>query len=164
MSNPETASGPSSPLSDLQRLQFLHELRDYHHSALWEIQKHFTWLLSIVLAAQAAILTTAVVQPPERRNLLIGMALLGLAFSLLALRVVRKEGEYFFNVNRQFVRYHNRVFPEDLLSPPQGANLPFSKLLLGALTPWRLGVRDSFQLVSIVFTATFAWRLFEAIR
>jgi len=146
------ASDPTDPEEpdDLALLQFSHTIRDYHHNALWEIQKHYTWLLSIVLAAAAAILTTTVIVSPEREYLLTSLSALGFVLAVLALRAVRTEGKYFFDWNTKFVEYRNGVFSEDM-PPPARVNLTMAALC----TPTRLGVRDTFQLTCIAFAIVF---------
>jgi len=72
------------------------DVRKYHHSALWEIEKHFTWWVSILLGALFLFLANA-------RNLngsLLALAFtstatFGFAVSLIGFMVVRREGRYF---------------------------------------------------------------------
>jgi hypothetical protein len=83
---------PDATLLPLDAFKFAQQFREYHHRALWEEEKHFTWLLSIVLAAQAAVLTAKGADLPARSPLLVALALVGIAFVVVALVVVRREG------------------------------------------------------------------------
>jgi hypothetical protein len=56
------------------RLQVARAMRDSHHRALWEEEKHFTWLLSIVLTADAVLLFRSAGLPEPDRSLAIGVA------------------------------------------------------------------------------------------
>jgi hypothetical protein len=134
-------------------LRLSQQLREYHHRALWEEEKHFTWLLSIILAAQAAVATKKASELEARALLLIVLGIVGLALVVAAVRVVRREGEFFVEAHREFVKRFNLVFADRKLDEP-AANpnrnvfaLPF--VVLGG-TP---SIRDNFQFVFLVFGA-----------
>ena len=134
-------------------LRLAQQLREYHHKALWEEEKHFTWLHSIILAAQATIVTRKASELEARAVLLIVLAVVGLLFVVVALRVVRREGAFFVEAHRVFVRRFNVLFPDRKLEEP-AANpnknlftLPFI-VLRGTAS-----IRDNFQLVLLVFGA-----------
>jgi hypothetical protein len=134
-------------------LKLAQQLREYHHKSLWEEEKHFTWLHSIILAAQAAIVTRTPAELEARGVLLIVLAIVGLCFVVIALRVVRREGAFFVEAHRLFVERFNALFPNQKLEqPPQDPNkslfaLPF--IVLGG----KPSIRDNFQLVFLVFGA-----------
>lgn len=141
-------------LSAVEGLKLAQQLREYHHKALWEEEKHFTWLLSIILAAQAAIVGAKGSDLPARAPILVALAAIGLVFVVVALRVVRREGAFFVNAHGLFVGFYNRVFPDHTLAvPATHANRAVLVLPLLLLAPWRLSIRDAFQLVLLVFGA-----------
>jgi len=152
-------------LAPADALKFLQQLREYHHRALWEEEKHFTWLLSIVLAAQAAVLTAKGGDLPARAPILICFAVIGLAFALVALVVVRREGAFFVNAHSVFVPLWNQHFPSWPLSAPSGSgNRSPLVLALLLLRPWKLSIRDAFQLVFLVFGLAYFVLLVAALK
>jgi hypothetical protein len=162
---PETSAQGQSGVSAIEALKFAQQLREYHHKALWEEEKHFTWLLSIILAAQAAVLTSKGSDLPARGPILIVLAVIGLAFVIVALRVVRREGEFFVNAHAFFVPLYNRHFPDHPLpAPPGAANRQVLALPLLLLAPWKLSIRDAFQLVLLVFGVTYVGLLVAAFK
>jgi hypothetical protein len=163
---PERGAAPAtSELSAADGLKFAQQLREYHHKALWEEEKHFTWLLSIILAAQAAILTAKNTDLAARFPILIVLAAIGLAFVIVALRVVRREGAFFVNAHALFVPFYNRHFPDTPLpAPPTAANRSVFVLPLLLFAPWRLSIRDAFQLVLLVFGVTYLALLVAALK
>jgi len=81
-------------LLDLYRLT--QDVRKYHHSALWEIEKHFTWWASILLGACVLILANVdKVGEPAAYYVLGVIAFVGALLSIMGKTVVEKEGEYF---------------------------------------------------------------------
>jgi hypothetical protein len=152
---------PTDPPTDCETktqavdtLRLTQQLREYHHKALWEEEKHFTWLLSIILAAQAAILTTKAADLPARGAILVALAAIGLVFVIVALLVVRREGEFFVNAHRLFVTRYNLVFPnQELKAPSAKANRTVFLLPFLLFAPWMLSIRDAFQLVLLFFGA-----------
>ena len=144
-------------MDDLKRLEFANDLRGLHHASLWEEEKHFTWLNSLILSAQVFLLTSEKISPHLRLYLAIGTALGGLICSGMALLVIRKESEYFNIALKQFVMEYNAVFSDGPLNPaPENANKTLRELLLGIFRPRTLRVRDAFQLLFIGFMVVFA--------
>lgn len=145
-------------------LRLTQQLREYHHKALWEEEKHFTWLLSILLAAQAAILTAKAADLPARTAILVALAATGLVLVIVALCVVRREGGFFVNAHGLFVTYYNRVFPSQPLQGPSAkANRRVVVLPFLLFVPWMLSIRDAFQLVLLVFGAVYLALLVAAL-
>ena len=162
---PSAADQAGPGLSPPDALKFVQQLREYHHRALWEEEKHFTWLLSILLAAQAAVLTAKSSDLPARAPILIGLAVIGLAFAVVALVVVRREGSFFVNAHSLFVPLFNQHFPSRPLSTPSGAaNRSLLVLPLLFLQPWKLSIRDAFQLVFFVFGVAYLMLFMAALK
>jgi hypothetical protein len=134
-------------------LRLAHQFREYHHKALWEEEKHFTWLHSIILAAQVAIVTRRANELEARAVLLVVLAIIGLLLVVVALRVVRREGAFFVEAHRVFVHHFNVLFPDHKLDEPVASanknlfTLPFI-VLAGTAS-----IRDNFQFVFLVFGA-----------
>jgi len=111
----------------MDTLRFAQQLREYHHGALWEEEKHFLWLNSILLAAQAAVFNAALngdgLIGPElkpRDVVLIVLGGLGLVLSIIALRVVRREGSF---------------LPEPTSSSSSSTILSFLAMTIGSTSP-----------------------------
>lgn len=134
-----------------EALRIAQQIREYHHKALWEEEKHFLWLNSIILAAQAAILTKSITEVPYHTILLISLAAIGLLFALIALRVIRREGVFFVDANKIFVAQYNMVFSTHKLPVPSGVPNKSIYLLPFFLFSQKLSIRDAFQLVLLVF-------------
>jgi hypothetical protein len=135
--------------NDVDALRLTQQLREYHHRALWEEEKHFTWLFNIVLAAQSGILISDI---QGRGIALIVLSIIGLVFVSIALKVVRREGVYFVNAHRNFVRRFNIVFPEQKLE--ESTDNPNKKILFNLLRNMcsrKLSIRDLFQLLFLFF-------------
>lgn len=151
-----------SPAADeaadlLARLDVAIRLREYHHNAIWEEQKHFTWMLSAVLTAELLVLTSDHVRSAGQAFLGVAFGLLGTAVAITAMRVQRREGEYMRNTQIEFVRCYNKFFelPVDVRIAEQGpANRPIIALV-GVLLSGKGGIRDHFQALLLFFTAMF---------
>ncbi|TAJ93956.1 MAG: hypothetical protein EPO31_07190 [Gammaproteobacteria bacterium] len=137
-----------------EAVRLAQQFREYHHKALWEEEKHFTWLLSIILAAQAAILTKNADDLEARGLLLAVLAIAGLALVIVSLRVVRREGAFFVTAHRLFVKRFNILFPDQKLEEPVTRPEPFLLTLpLRVLLGCKTSIRDNFQFVFLVFGA-----------
>jgi hypothetical protein len=160
-------------LLDLYRLA--QDVRKYHHSALWEIEKHFTWWASVLLGACVLILAnTDKIGEPTAYFVLGTIAVVGVLLSIMGKSVVEREGEYFSEAlqicNRVAralgleSRYYDvapRRRPNGMMEPEQFFLYPSdywirdfgevkdeAKLrLLTKLLKGRLNVRDYFRLV-----------------
>lgn len=85
---------PPKELLDLYRLA--QDVRKYHHSALWEIEKHFTWWASVLLGGCVLIFANIDRVGEASACIVLGvLAVFGLAISLIGKKVVEREGEYF---------------------------------------------------------------------
>jgi hypothetical protein len=142
-------------MSDIARLQFAQSIRVFHHAALWEEEKHFTWLNSLILSAQLLLFNSEKIPFKFRFSLILVVSLLGVLASRIALRVIRKEGEYFCNALNRFVDEHNSIFPDKQLPPaPTPPNKSYPTLLKSFLLG-QVGVRDAFQVVFLAFGTAF---------
>jgi hypothetical protein len=162
---PETGAQGNPNLSAVEALKFAQQLREYHHKALWEEEKHFTWLLSIILAAQAAVLTAKGSDLPARAP--ISDRLGGHRACVRHRRAPRRASGrgILCDAHALFVPFYNRQFPDRPLSaPPAAANRPVLVLPLLLFAPWKLSIRDTFQLVLLVFDVTYMALLVAAIR
>jgi len=155
-SNQQSTANPNSPKDNSSRLSAAQSIREYHHKAIWEEEKHFTWLLSIILSAQYLVFTSSALENFLKLQFVIAISLLGMLFSFLAYRILHSEGNHFQRAYKLFVEEHNKVFtstPLDLVTQP--ANKKLFQLLGGFFTG-KLGVRDSFQFIFVIFFVVFA--------
>lgn len=90
---------PGQPLDTKELMDFYRlaqDVRKYHHSALWEIEKHFTWWVSIFLGALFLLLVNKDKLDVNIIPWALGLtAVFGLVVSLIGSAVVRREGRYF---------------------------------------------------------------------
>jgi hypothetical protein len=142
-------------LPDQSRLEFAFRLRGYHHNAIWEEQKHFTWLISIILSAQLLVLTAVRLDKPPKIILISIASIVGVLLSITALRVQRREGEYFRNANARFVAEYNSIYRSTPMpAPGPAANKQILQLIVSIFTG-RSGVRDYFQFLFLAFALVF---------
>jgi len=146
-------TGPGEPI---YRLEMAQVLRSYHHNALWEAERHFTWLTSIVLSAAVIIATSDKVGLVPRLLGAAFLAAVGAVICLIALTVVKRERSYFARASRVFLEEYNRCFPTDIrvISEEVPAGSFFAavkRVLSGAIT-----VREAFQLLFVLLFAVFA--------
>jgi len=140
---------------DLARVELAFEIRKYHHGAIWEEQKHFTWLISILLSAIVIGATSDRLSETTTAIVVLVGSMVGCFLAVTAFRVQRREGEYFRNANASFVDEWNLAFPSSpLLRPPARANRPLYSLIGGAFIG-KIGVRDYFQLLFVAFAVAF---------
>jgi hypothetical protein len=143
-------------MADLRNVEFAHKLREFHHDALWEEEKHFTWLATLLLSFQGLLFSSE--KPfPGRLALLVIASLLGILLSIVALEVIRKEGQYFHHNLKHFVDEYNEAFPDRKLRPaPEKANKELWKLIRDFILTGRLGGREAFQIVFLGFIGAFS--------
>ncbi|PWB70908.1 hypothetical protein C3F09_08515 [candidate division GN15 bacterium] len=141
----------------IDRLRIAQEIRDYHHKALWEEEKHFTWFLSILLSSIALITTTDKIEPHPKIICAGVLSLLGVLISLLALRVVRNESRNFQVALHRFVACYNQVFP-DIPLPMVGATEQAKSMpkRLQAALRGDVSTREAFQWVFRLFLLVFS--------
>lgn len=94
----------------LDELNSAHALRDFHHKALWEEQKHFTWLCSIVLSALALVISTDSIATGTKTLLTYLLSIAGVTLSVIALRVVQLEAQGYADASKPFLALRRR-FP-----------------------------------------------------
>jgi len=142
-------------MTDLTRLEFAHTLREFHHTAIWEEEKHFTWLNTLLLSFEGFLLSSE--KPfPGRLALLVIASLLGMLLSVVAIKVIRREGEYFNHNLKHFVAEYNSVFVErPLKAAPEKANKEVLTLVKDFVFAKKLGGRDAFQIIFLGFVAAF---------
>jgi hypothetical protein len=130
----------------LTKLQIAQSIRDFHHNALWEEEKHFTWLVSILITAMLLVFTNDKVTDTMRGVAVLVLSLAGLFISATALVVLRRESLNFQTALHRFVRQHNQCFPDIQLEIPATAN-PNKSFLRLAVGTFRRGsyIRDAFQ-------------------
>ena len=130
-------------------LRFSHQLREFHHKSLWEEEKHYTWLHSIILAAQVAVIAKQPVELASRNILLTTLAIIGFLLSIVAYQVVSREGNFFVYAHNIFVNYFNKMFPQNTLEATENISniliLPI-RALRGKAT-----IREYFQFVFLIF-------------
>lgn len=153
---PQRSRRASSGSCDPTKLQIAQSLRDYHHKALWEEEKHFTWLVSIIFTANVLLLTTDKLNLINRFLLIFLVSLIGLVICLIAFQVVRSESRNFQVALGRFIIEHNKCFenprlPEVSMADPNRRPLD---LILSGLRG-QVSIRDSFQLVFVLFFLLF---------
>ena len=92
---------------NLNRLEFAKGLREYHHKAIWEEEKHFTWLVSIILSLQVIVYTNDKICEQNKCLLILGLSFIGFIFCCLFLIVIRREGYFFHKALALFVKEYN---------------------------------------------------------
>jgi hypothetical protein len=102
----------------MTRLEFAFKVRAYHHNAIWEEQKHFTWFMSILLSAQLLALTSDRIETPTKALVTSLAAFVGVTLAATGFRVQRREGEFFRNANELYIAQYNSTFPELRISVP----------------------------------------------
>ena len=146
-------TGPEIPIGDLAKLDLATKIRHYHHNAIWEEQKHFTWLISIILSGQLVVFTS---DTSGKVVLVFVGSVVGILLAITAFRVQRREGVYFRNANAIFVEEYNALYPKmSLPLPSQKANKGILDLVLSFFIG-KLGVRDYFQFLFLTFIVIFA--------
>jgi Ca2+/Na+ antiporter len=138
--------------SDVEALKIAQQLTEYHHNALWEEQKHFTWLLSITLGAQFTFITFIVSQHINIWWIVFVLAIVGLLFSIIALCVSRRESEFFVTAQKRFSKHINKVFPDDPI-PDNSDNIKGKKL----------PIRVYFQIVFGIFIIANIFQIISSI-
>ena len=171
--------------SDWQRpdlfklLEIAEARRRYHHNALWEEEKHFTWWVALILTALVALVTSPSIAPCTKSQLLLAGSFLGFVLSRIAWAVIRYEGVAF----AETMQICNRAsYLLGLFSEARAVNEPavsvselapryypitcFEKVKNTAnKSRWAVargifqmsghGVRDSFQLVFVISALVF---------
>jgi len=136
-------------------LLLITRIRQSHHDAIWEEQKHFTWLLSIIFSAQAVVLAGTELSAPDKAIIISIASVVGILIALIGFRAQRIEGVYYHRANTHFAKEFLAVYP-DAEEPhhSQAPNKAVLALIKSAITG-SAGVRDYFQIIFIAFFAVF---------
>jgi ABC-type branched-subunit amino acid transport system permease subunit len=157
----QAKSGQESKLSvNSEEVNLAREIRKNHHDAIWEEQKHFTWLISIILSGQLVVFIGSQPSPSVKIALIVVSSLIGILLSLTAFRVQRIEGIYFNNANIAFNEAYRKFFGKDTGPSAErtekiAANKDPGGLIIAVLTN-NSGVRDQFQFIFLSFIVVFA--------
>jgi hypothetical protein len=143
----------------LARVELAMQLRDFHHKGIWEEQKHFTWLISILLSGAVVALSTGSFDESERSWLLLIIGAVGLVVTYVAVRIQSIEGESFNGAHQTFKTEFTRVFPDHEWPPPRPPKARGVKRLVQPPA----GVRDHFRLLFWVFGVGFLSMLLYAL-
>ncbi|MFI7028201.1 hypothetical protein ACIBK1_05785 [Microbispora rosea] len=157
LSNTSSNSIPETDCTDnLERLKFMFTVRSYHHNAIWEEQKHFTWLISILLSAQLVTLASTSLGTSGKIIIILAGSIVGIVLAVTAFRVQRHEGRYFRAANVAYIKEYNLLWRDSPLPmPPVKANKGILELVLSFFTG-NAGVRDYFQVLWLSFITVFA--------
>lgn len=151
-------------MESLDRLEFAFKRWSYHHTAIWEAQKHFTWFISIVLSAEVISLSTASLSHTTRLVTVEVLSVVGVVLAWIGCRVQRREGSLFTFASDEYAAEHNAIFPERPLpvrdvSQDGDAKLPgnpsWPALIVAPFRPGT-GIRVMFQWLFVLFMAGFA--------
>jgi hypothetical protein len=148
------ASGPDI-MAEIAKLDLARELQHTHYNSIWEEQKHFTWLISIILSAQAVVLAGTSLDSTGKQVIISVASLAGILIAITGYRAQRLESIYFRQANQLFVKLYNSVYPD----APSSYNLlntnkSLPRLIKAVLTG-RAGIRDQFQFLFLAFMAIF---------
>jgi len=151
--NPEQQSelAPST-----EKLDLLYKIRQGHHNAIWEEQKHFTWLISIILSGQLVIFAGVKVASTQKITLVVISSLVGILFAVIGFRTQRIEGIYYSNVNVAYNEAYKALFPATAPSWHRGEPNKKIKKLISTIFTKSSGVRDYFQFLFLSFIVVFA--------
>jgi hypothetical protein len=141
--------------SRVAKLDLAIKIRQSHHYSIWEEQKHFTWLISIILSAQAVVLAGVKLGSPQKAILISVASAVGILIALTAYRVQRVEGVYYCQSHTHFVNQYRAVYPSAEVphyNPKPNKNIP--ELVHSILTA-KSGVRDHFQFLFLSFMVVF---------
>ena len=121
----------------LARVELLQNRRNFHHNALWEEEKHFTWWVYILLSALALIYTSDLCDQAKLPIIAAG-AILGIIICSIALAIMRRESIYFKDSLHHFTSEFDQYFEVCHLT-----------------SRWKWSVRDYFKLIFWIFIAVF---------
>jgi hypothetical protein len=148
-------SNASNVSCDLTKLQIAQSLRDYHHKALWEEEKHFMWFVSIIMSVDVLLITTDKLDCTLKGFLILLASAIGAIVCLIALRVIRSESCNFQIALYRFIDEHNKCFSKKLGQvDPDKSNKSYAELFKDMIRG-RVTIRDSFQLLFCLFFLLF---------
>jgi hypothetical protein len=139
----------------IARLDMAYKIRHSNYNSIWEQQKHFTWLISIMLSGQAIVVGAVQLRSPEKSAVLFAASIAGIIISIIGFRVQRIEGIYFCDANKVFAEEYRAVYPD--AKAPYRSEKPNKSVsgLIAAVCLGRAGVRDHFQILFLAFIAIF---------
>jgi hypothetical protein len=140
--------------NDMTNLEFARNLRAFHHKALWEEEKHFTWWVLVLLSAIVLFSTSANVDPKAKLAFILVGCLVGVVLCCIGFRVFRVEGGYFHKALSMFVVEYNKIYRPPLDKVPDKANKGIGKLI-GSCCTCKAGIRDYFQLLFLFLILVF---------
>ncbi len=151
MSDPEDSTGQRmrEPHVDLDALRLAVERVRYHHRVLWEEEKHYSWYVYVVFGALLFVWSREVC-PLWKGLVALGISGLGFVLSLIAYRIICREGELFCKARAYRQQVARDLGIPEWDRPPKWPNKPVVDLLSTDLN--ESGIRDLFQL-SYVFCA-----------
>jgi hypothetical protein len=151
--NPEQQSelAPST-----EKLDLLFRIRQGHHNAIWEEQKHFTWLISIILSGQLVIFAGVKTASTQKITLIVISSLVGILFAAIGFQTQRIEGIYYTNANAAYNEAYKVLFRT--AAPSLHRRNPNKKIkeLISTIFTNSSGVRDYFQFLFLSFIVVFA--------
>jgi hypothetical protein len=145
----------SDNVANTARLDLAVKIWQAYHNAIWEEQKHFTWLISIILSAQAVVLAGIKLSSSERAILISLASTVGILIAATGFRVQRIEAVYYCQANSRLAKEYKTVFRDaDMPYYSQVPNRSILGLVLATLAG-RSGIRDQFQFLFLSFVAVF---------
>lgn len=134
-------------------LQVAEARRRYHHNALWEEQKHFTWWVALIVPAVVGLHLQGpdMLSHAQKAGLMVTGCALGIVIACIAIYVISREAKSF----RKTVLTVNRAAHALGLDQPQAYNEgPLALLPAYPLReqdfPREFGVRHAFQFMFFV--------------
>jgi hypothetical protein len=152
---PSGASKDPDSTTDIARLDMADKIRHYNYNSIWEQQKHFTWLISIILSAQAIVLAGTKLDSSDKIAILCVASIVGIMISIIGFRVQRIEGVYSCQANELFAKEYQIVYPD--ARPPYQSGPPNKRIpnLIVSCLLGKAGVRDHFQVLFLAFMTVF---------
>jgi hypothetical protein len=141
---------------NLTRLQIAQSIRDFHHKGLWEEEKHFTWLVSIIFSAIIFLITNDKLMPFDKSILVMFVSFIGIIISLIGLKVFIAESINFQIALHRFIIEHNACFIDNklIIIPRYIDNKTFFRLVYDFIRG-RTSIREAFQLLLASFCIIF---------
>ena len=75
----------------------------HHHDALWEEEKHYTWWVYIIFAAIGFLYVNPDIFGFSKALPIFLLALFGIWASFLGYKVIKREGEHFYQSRRKYI-------------------------------------------------------------
>lgn len=88
---------------NIKSLEMAHTIREFHHKSLWEEEKHFTWLISLLLTAQIILYMSNDLCNQNKFYFILILSITGNLICCMAFRILRREGYYFHKALSKFV-------------------------------------------------------------